>query len=85
MYHVYVLYFCDVKKFYIGYTADLKRRIGEHQSGRGFSTVRLGCFDLIFYESFLNKADALRREGYFKTTKGKKSLKLILRESLGSG
>lgn len=34
----------------------------------------------IFFEGFLNKYDALRREGYFKTTAGKRTLKLMLRE-----
>jgi len=32
--------------------------------------------------SFFSKKDALRREDYFKTTAGKKSLKLVIRESL---
>jgi predicted GIY-YIG superfamily endonuclease len=37
---------------------------------------------LIFCEYFLSKADAQRREKYFKTTKGKRTLKLILKNSL---
>jgi predicted GIY-YIG superfamily endonuclease len=37
---------------------------------------------LIYYESHLSKADAARREIYFKTTKGKSTLKQMLRESL---
>jgi len=31
-----------------------------------------------------SKIDALRREGYFKTTAGKKALKLMLRNALDS-
>ena len=36
-------------------------------------------FKLIFYEAFLDQKDALRREKYFKTNPGKRTLKLMLR------
>ena len=39
---------------------------------------------LVFYEAFISKEDALRREEYFKTTKGKKSLRLIVRNSVNN-
>jgi predicted GIY-YIG superfamily endonuclease len=35
---------------------------------------------LIFYEAFLHQQDATRREQYFKTTAGKRALKLMMRE-----
>jgi predicted GIY-YIG superfamily endonuclease len=38
---------------------------------------------LIFFEGYLNKYDALRRESYFKTSKGKKSLNVMLWEYFG--
>ncbi len=37
---------------------------------------------LIFTEYYLFKEDALKREGYFKTTMGKKALKLMLSSTL---
>ena len=81
-YYVYVLWSIIDKKFYIGYTANLKRRLSQHQDGKNYTTLRMNNPQLIFYEAFSNENDALRREGYFKTTKGKKALKLMLRESL---
>jgi putative endonuclease len=39
-------------------------------------------FELTFYEAYRNKYDALRREKYFKTSKGKTTLKAMLREHL---
>ena len=42
----------------------------------------MGDIELVFYESFKAKSDAVRREKYFKTTKGTKMLKLILKDSL---
>ena len=37
---------------------------------------------LIFCEMFIDKADAVRREKYFKTSKGKSSLQQIIRGSI---
>jgi len=38
----------------------------------------MGDLELIFYEAYLEKSDAQRREIYLKTTKGKRALKLML-------
>jgi putative endonuclease len=38
--------------------------------------------ELIFYESYKNMEDAKRRERYFQTSKGKSSLRTMLRNSL---
>ena len=82
MFYVYVLISLKDKKFYVGYTGDLKRRLKEHNSGKNVSTKSRLPLKLIYYEAHLSKADAERREKYFKTTKGKSTLKQMLRESL---
>lgn len=79
---VYVLYSLKDKNLYIGYTNNLKQRLTDHFYGRSKATEPRRPFNLIFCEYFLSKQDALRRERYFKTNPGKKSLKLILRKSL---
>jgi len=82
MYYVYVLLSFKDDKFYIGFTADLKRRLKEHNSGKNISTKSRRPLKLIYYEAHLSKLDAERRERYFKTTKGKASLKQMLRNFL---
>ena len=82
MYYVYVLKSIDKGKLYVGYTKDLKRRYKEHNSGQVFSTKSMGILRLIFYEAFTKRGDALRREKYLKSTKGKRALKLMLKYSL---
>jgi putative endonuclease len=84
MYHAYVLLILKDKKFYIGFTSDLKRRIEEHNAGKNISTKPRLPLKLIYYEAHLSKADAVRRERYFKTTKGKSTLRQMLRNSLES-
>ena len=67
---------------YIGYTSNLQERIKRHKSGLVFSTKGRLPVNLIFYEAFVSRADAKRRERYFKTTAGKRALKIMLREYL---
>jgi putative endonuclease len=82
MYYVYVLLSKKDSNFYFGYTSDLKKRIEEHISGKVKSTKNRRPLVLIYYESHLDEFDARRRERYFKTSKGKSSVKMFLRNSL---
>jgi len=82
MYYVYVLQSKKDGKFYIGFTADLRRRFTEHQSGKSSATAPRRPFKLIFYEAYENIKDAKRRERYFKTAKGKSTLRMMLQNSL---
>ncbi len=80
--YVYVLRSKRDGKFYIGSTNDLKRRLQQHQRGENTSTSKRLPVELIYFEGHRSKNDALRREKYFKTTKGKITLRQILREAL---
>ena len=79
MYYVYLLQLSN-NKLYCGYTSDLKRRFNEHKNGKVASTKNYRPIKIILYEALVNKKDAERRERYFKTDKGKKMLRIILRE-----
>jgi putative endonuclease len=78
--YVYVLKSLKLDWLYVGSTSDLKQRYRSHNNKENLSTKGYAPFNLIFYEAYLNKKDALRREEYFKTTKGKTTLKTMLRE-----
>ena len=82
MYYVYILRSKYDENLYIGYTTDLKKRFQEHQSGKVVSTKPRRPLELVYYEGHKCMADAERREKYLKTSKGKSSLRLILRDSL---
>ena len=82
MYYVYVLLSKKDKKFYIGFTENLKSRVKKHKKGKIFVTKGRLPLNLVFYEAYLNKYDALRREKYLKTKKGKTTLRSMLREYL---
>jgi putative endonuclease len=81
MYYVYLIKSRNSDWRYVGYSADLKKRIVEHQKGLSPATKPYKPLELIFYEAFKSRKDAKRREKYFKTNKGKRTLNLILKES----
>ena len=58
-------------QFYTGYTADLRKRLNEHQSGKVISTKYRLPLKLIYFEGCLNQQDATRREKYLKSGNGK--------------
>jgi putative endonuclease len=82
MFYVYILQSLKDKKLYIGFTSNLRKRLIDHNTGGTKSTKLRRPFRLIYYEAHLSKEDAKRRERYFKTSKGKNTLKQILRNTL---
>lgn len=70
------------QQIYVGYTSDLRRRMGEHNRGSNNTTRKHLPIRLIFYEAYCNEKDARRREVYLKTTKGKTTLRIMLKDTL---
>lgn len=79
-FNVYLLESIKDSSLYTGYTNNLRRRIEEHNTGRGFSTKFHLPFRLIYFEGCTNEQDAKRREHYLKTTQGRRFLGLRLLE-----
>lgn len=81
-YCVYILFSEKDHQLYIGYTSDIERRLEQHLSGQNTSTRHRGPWKLIFLEYYIFKEDAQKREHYFKSTIGKRALKLMLSSTL---
>ena len=81
-YYVYVLKSLAKDFIYVGKKTNLKRRFDEHNSKKELSTKHYTPFDLIFYEAYRDHNDCLRREEYLKTTKGKTTLRSMLKSYL---
>ena len=82
MWYVYVLKSLKDGRLYTGTTADLKRRLNEHNRGRQAGTKHMAPFELAYYEASVSKRDAFKREKYLKTTYGKRYLKSRLSDYL---
>ena len=82
MFYVYVFHSLKDKKFYIGYSLNLKKRIKNHLSGQVISTKKRFPLKLIYYEAFIDKTDAKKRERFLKSGSGLRFLKNQLRNYL---
>ena len=81
-YYVYVLKSINHSFIYIGFTENLKNRIIQHNNKEEQSTKAYAPFELIHYEAYRSEKDAKRREEYLKTTKGRTTLRYMLKDYL---
>ena len=62
MFYTYILKSLKDGELYVGSTNDLKKRVGEHNSGLVRSTSSRVPFKLIYYEAYAAEKDARMRE-----------------------
>ena len=77
MNYVYILR-CNDDSLYTGWTNDLDKRIKAHSNGKGakYTKSRLPV-ELVYFEEYENKVEAMRREYAIKQLKRKEKLMLI--------
>lgn len=81
MYYVYILLLSN-KQLYCGISTNLQRRLRDHKKGKSPFTKNRLPVKLIFYETYINNEDAEKRERYFKSSKGKRTLRAMLKNTL---
>ncbi len=74
-YYVYVLYSKHFNKLYKGQTQDLQNRLKEQNTGEVKSTKPFRPWNIIYFEEFIRREEAVNRERYFKTAAGRRFLK----------
>lgn len=74
MHYVYILQSESDDGLYIGYTANLRRRLAQHQAGEALSTSYRGPWALIYYEAYADELDARGREEFLKSGSGRRFL-----------
>jgi len=67
MHYVYVLRSSNDDGFYIGYSANLRKRLEQHARGNSYATSFRRPLMLIYYEAYLEQTDAIGRERYLKS------------------
>ena len=75
MHFIYILFSKKDKKMYTGYTKNLKLRFEQHINGKVESTKYRIPLKLIYFEGCIYREDAIHREKYLKTYKGKMFLR----------
>ena len=76
-YFVYVLQNAD-GRLYIGFTASLTKRVRQHQEDKGGWTCGRGPWELVYYETFTDRIEAMRRERNLKRGKPNQELRIRL-------
>ena len=74
-YYTYVLYSKKFKRFYKGHCVNPKDRLKQHNSGQTTSTKPFTPWEIIYFEKFDTREEAIKREKYFKTAAGRRFLK----------
>ena len=64
--YVYVLRSQCTGRLYLGWTTDLQRRLCEHDEGRSYATRSGAPYDLVYYEAYAHRAEAVARERSLK-------------------
>ena len=80
MWYVYVIRNSVNKRFYIGSTKDVEKRIKQHNQGKRRSIAHFGTYELILKEEFFTLEAARVRERQIKSYKGGNAFKKLLRE-----
>jgi putative endonuclease len=78
MFHVYVPLSGKTGRRYVGSTDNVERRFAQHNAGQSKSTRHGVPWQLIHVEPFNTRAEAVRRERYYKSGKGRDELEAIV-------
>ena len=71
MFKVYVLLSERTGKKYVGQTRHIEKRLLAHNNGDSRYTKGRGPWQLIYDESYSTRSEAIQREQYLKTGKGR--------------
>ena len=73
-YYIYILRSKIIKRFYVGSCSNLELRLERHNTGMSRSTKGYIPWEIVYYEEFDNKTEAIKRE---RKIKKQKSVKFI--------
>lgn len=78
MWQVYIIKSSENKKYYVGCTNNLVRRLSEHNKGYNIATAKYKPWIVVHCEKFNNQQKAYTREKEIKSYKGGNAFKKLL-------
>ena len=75
MFYAYVIRSLKFPLLYKGHCENIDERLKQHNSGMTKSIRPYIPFELVYKEEFQSREEAIEREKYFKTARGRKFLK----------
>ncbi len=76
-YFVYAIRSKKDSRIYVGMTADVEKRLNEHNNGHTKSTKGYTPWELIFVKETMGRVEARNIEKYYKSGVGKEFLKIL--------
>ena len=80
-YFVYILQSLTDGTYYVGSTHNVNSRLERHNQGRSQYTKSKRPWQLVHFEEFSNKFDALKRENQIKRRKSKRFIQSLIKTS----
>ena len=77
-YFTYILFSEKTNKYYIGYTSNINTRLDKHNLGGTTSTRSGRPWKLMYYETYSNKTEAIKREKEIKNKKSRKYIEYLI-------
>jgi putative endonuclease len=82
MFYIYILYSSILERYYIGFTAGniedrLKKHLAKH---KGYTSV-VKDWEVVYYETFATKREAMERERKIKSWKSKMKIEELIKGS----
>ncbi|MBC8415624.1 MAG: GIY-YIG nuclease family protein [Candidatus Cloacimonetes bacterium] len=74
----YILYSKSKDNYYVGHTHDLKLRLERHNSGWSRSTKSGIPWQLVYYEEYETKSEAIKREYEIKRKKSRRYIETMI-------
>ena len=74
MYYTYILKSISSERYYIGQTSDLVLRLKRHNENLVKSTKNRGPWEIVYFEEYETRSEAMQRERYLKSLKSRKSI-----------
>ncbi len=85
MYYCYILKSIGDGSYYVGYTGNLERRLIEHNSKSGHFTSNKAPWQLAYFEEYVSRIDAVRREVQIKSMKSREYIRQLVESLDGNG
>ncbi len=83
--YVYILYSQTRDRYYIGSTADTKKRLLRHNAGATPSTKSGRPWKIVYTKEFDSKTDALKFENFLKRMKSRELIESLVENGSSAG
>jgi len=79
-FYAYVIYSRSHDRYYKGHCENIESRLKEHNRGNTKSTKAFTPWELMYFEEFPTREEAIKRERYFKTAAGRRYLNKCVKQ-----